>query len=125
MKRTYIIIAIIAALLLIVGGGYLIHQNQQKKYTNFKDPQLTSSEVSSIDGKIKDLENSIKEKQNSATKDDLFKLQMELASQYQLRGRLLDARNELKVAAKTLPDNISPWNELSIVETQRGDFNAA
>ncbi len=125
MKKTYIIIAIIIGLLLIAGGGYYIHQQQEKKYTNTQDPKLTNDELSSIDGKIKELENSIESKKNSATKEDLFKLQMELATQYRLRGRLLDARNELREAMKTLPDNISPWTELYVVENERGDYAAA
>lgn len=123
-KRIYIII-ITLLLLAIVGGGYAIYQHQQNKYTNFKDPKLTNDELSQVDGKIKELESEIKNKQNSATNDDLFKLQFELATQYHLRGRLLDAYNELHEAAKTLPDNITPWRELVQVDIDRGDYSGA
>lgn len=125
MKKSYVIIVIIIGLVLVLGGGYYAYQQQQKKYTNEKDPKLNQSELSAIDGKIKELEDSIKSKKDSATKEDLFKLQMELAAQYRLRGRLLEARDVLKEAIKTLPDNISPWTDLYVVENERGDYAAA
>lgn len=130
-KKHYIIIAAVIVLALVSGGGYLIWKSQQNKYLNFVDPKLTNDELTTINGKISDLETSVKTKEkslvesNQDAKADLFKLEMELVSQYRLRGRLLDAKKMALKAHKLLPDNISPWSELVVIDIARLDYNAA
>lgn len=130
-KKYYIIISIIILVALIGGGGYLIWKSQQNKYINFIDPKLTNNELAQVNGKIIDLESSVKAKEksldqnNKDQKADLFKLEMALCAEYRLRGRLLDAKKMAEKAQKLLPDNTSPWNELYVIESARGDYNSA
>lgn len=130
-KKIYLIIGAIVLAGLIGGGIYLVVQNQQNQFVNFKDPKLTNDELVTIEGKIKDLENAVKNKEDSGDlenediKSDLFKLKMELASYYRLRGRLLDARKIVEEASKLKPDNISPYNELYVIDQLREDYVSA
>jgi len=130
-KKIYLIIGAIVLAGLIGGGVYLVVQNQQNQFVNFKDPKLTNDELVTIEGKIKDLENAVKNKEDSGDlenediKSDLFKLKMELASYYRLRGRLLDARKIVEEASKLKPDNISPYNELYVIDQLREDYVSA
>ncbi len=130
-KKIYIIIGAIALAGLIGGGVYLLIQNQQSKYINFKDPKFTNDELVTIEGKIKDLENAVKNKEESGDlenedkKSDLFKLKMELASFYRLRGRLLDAKKTIISASELKPDDMMVWTELFVVDQLREDYVSA
>lgn len=130
-KKIYIVIGAIVLAGLIGGGIYFAIQSQQNQFVNFKDPKLTNNELVTIEGKIKDLENAVKNQEasgdleNEDKKSDLFKLKMELSSYYRLRGRLLDARKAVEEASKLKPDNISPYNELYVIDQLREDYVSA
>lgn len=125
-KITLIILAFLLVLISSVYTTYyFINKHQIEKFTNFTDPKFTNEELSVINSKILELESLISSSNIENNKTDLYKLEMELSSQYKLRGRLLDSKNTLLQASKLLPENSTPWGELYNVENLRGDYDSA
>jgi tetratricopeptide (TPR) repeat protein len=121
----YLFLVISAVIITTVGIGYYFYLQNQPKFTDYKDPHLTSEELSTIDNKIKDEESNVHETEKSGSKEDQFKLYMALSADYELRGRLLDAKNAADKATKALPYNPTGWGQLYSVQSARGDFRSA
>lgn len=130
-KNIIITIVIIVTLGVLSGGGYYFWKSQESKFLNFKDPKLTNQELADAESRIKDLEGKVATQEqfldpnNKDKKADLFKVEMSLAANYRLRGRLLDAKKMVEKASKLLPENISSYNELYVINFARTDYNSA
>ncbi len=125
MNKKYIFLISSLIIIALAGVGYKHYLDHAPKFLDYKDPGLTSEELSSIDNKIKDEEVQLSSAEKSGTNEDKFKIYMALSADYFLRGRYFDSKNMAEKATKALPDNPTGWGQLYSVQVARGDFKSA
>lgn len=126
MKKNFkYILGGLVLLVLLAGAGYLVKVKTTPSYVEYKDPSLTSEEISKIDQDIAVLESKLTDLKKSDNKDEIFKHQLKLADSYRLRGKYKEAKQVLLDSSKLFPENPNPWEGLFVVDELRTDYEAA
>lgn len=125
MRRNFIIIGALVVIILLVGFGsvYYKHYKYDKNLIHSKDTGLTNDEKQVFINHYNDDLNKLRDK--SISKDEQYRLYVDIGLQYYVLGDYDNARKYLLMAKPLFPDNIEAYNQLFSVDNAMHDYMAA
>jgi lipoprotein NlpI len=124
-QRNKIGLTVAALAIILVAGfaAYALSKRSNQDVVSYKDPSLSSTETSTFNSRITEIEGKLSE--SKLSDEDRFKLYMDLGANYVVIGKYSEAKNAFESAGSIMPENIVPFKELLILSGKMHDPKAA
>ncbi len=111
--------------IIAIAVGIFWWQKNQPKLVKHLDRHLNAAQTELLQKQLDQAKQALKNLPKDATDKDKFLAYIQVAAQNFALGNLVESRSAYESAAKAVPDNPTPWEELYEVEINMQDYQAA